>query len=267
MKLQLLSLLLLIGIFSCGKPEPKTEELTEENLSLLQNYAELTHKLTAKYYYDFQWDLGGRLVYLASKSIYEKCDSLSKKLVELKGEKDLKIIQEKSQQYFEVLNQIVFRDSQKEILKEIKPLENASTNLDNNLLTIWIFSNKCLNKLHRNLSANCGLGNTLILESKLEKEKYRLGDTVRTISSFDDVNKFDFNSQSLYLKYPTKIKSVILNDSIFKPKNMISHFENEYVEFIPTQIGKYTITFSKTIERVNKKIATYESKVEFTVLP
>lgn len=266
MKRTLLYFLLLVGIYACNKPEPKTDELVKENLELVQEYAELKYKQAAKYYYDFRYDPIAQYTYITSKSIYEKCDSLSNKLIELKNEPDLKIIQEKSQKYFEELNQTVFRDNQKEILREIKPLDNASNNIDNNILNLWIFSTKCIDRLFQNLPANEAF-NRIGLESKLEKETYRLGDTVRVISYLEYLNRFDFRPQSLYLNNPTKIKLIQLNDSIIYPKNIVIHFENDYVEFIPTVTGNYRITFIKNIERMKRKIQPHESSVEFTVLP
>jgi hypothetical protein len=267
MKRSLLYVLLLVAIFSCNKPEPKTDKLAEENISLMQDYAELRYKLSAKYYYDFQWDVNGRMIYMTSKSIYEMCDSLNNKLIELRNEPELKIIQEKSQKYFAELNKTALGDNQNEILNTIKPLGNASSSIDNNILKIWIFGTKCLDKLHQNLTANCGVVNSLSFESRVEKETYKLGDTVRIINYFEDLNKFNFNTQSLYLRSPTKIKSIQLNDSTIHLKNIISHFENDYIEIIPTQAGNYQITFIKNIERMKRKIQPHESSVEFTILP
>jgi hypothetical protein len=269
MKPHLLSLLLLIGIFSCSKPEPKTDKQQEESLELIRDYTHKNFMEIAKLDNDLQNDNFNAQVYSVAKKIYAKCDSTHVKLVNLKSHPNPEIVKLKSQQYFDEFIKTVNSIPKSNIWSEVKPMENATSEIDNNILNLWIFTAKCMAKLNILMNGFCEIYNQFELTPFMQKQMYITGDTVRVHTYVEKIkdSKYKFLTPYLCFEQPLKIEEVRLNKSIIKPENLNIIIDQGDIEFIPTQTGKYTITFSKTIERVNRKIETYESRVEFTVLP
>lgn len=266
MKQSLLYFLLLVGIFACNKPEPKTDKQREESIALIKEYTKKNFMQIAKLHHDIKDDFNAQ-VYSVAKNIYDKCDSTHLKLLSLKSEPNPNVIRLKSQGYFDEFIKTINSTPNSNQWKDIESLENANSDIDNNILNLWIFGAKYIVKLNNNLTGFCGILNQFDLTSTVENKLYKFGDTIRIHSFFERIKDNKFLPPLLYLEKPLIIREVRLNNSIIKPQNLTSRFDNGYIEFVPTQIGNYSITFSKTIERVNRKIETYESRVEFTVLP
>lgn len=265
MKRSLLYFLLLVSIFSCSKPEHKPDKQREESIALIQEYTKKNFMQIAKLHHDIQDDDFNAQVYSAAKNIYDKCDSTHLKLLGLKSEPNRDVVRLKSQEYFDEFINTVNTTPNTNYLKDIPPLEKATSDLDNNILSLWIFGTKCMVKLSNNLTAFCGVVDEFELVSNTERKDYRLGDTIHIITFFDKDRKPI--SPSLHSEKPLLLREVKFNNSIIKPQNLNSRFNNGYIEFIPTKAGKYEIILTKDIERASGKIVTYESKVEFTVLP
>lgn len=265
MKRSLLYFLLLVGIYSCRKPEPKNDKLEAENLALIKEYAGKNYMEIAKLNADHPRHLIYNSTFNAAKNIYDKCDSTHLKLLGLKSEPNRDVVRLKSQEYFDEFINTVNTTPNTNRLKDIPPLEKATSDLDNNILSLWIFGTKCMVKLNIDMTAFCGVVDEFELVSNTERKDYRLGDTIHIITFFDKDRKPI--SPSLHSEKPLLLREVKFNNSIIKPQNLNSRFNNGYIEFIPTKAGKYEIILTKDIERASGKIVTYESKVEFTVLP
>ena len=266
MKRTLLYFLLLVGISACNKPEPKTDELAKENLELLQILATETYLQIAKLNPVIPEDYHNLLIDSAAKNIYNKCDSTDLKLRALNLETNPDEIRVKSQKYFDEFINAVNTTPNTECLKNIEPMKGATSDIDNNRLKLWIFGAKCLLTLQRSMSVFCGIIDQFMLISNTERKKYRLGDTIRIITFFNKDSKP--LSPSQYSEKPLKLKYIKIDSEIIKPRKLTSRFDNGYIEFIPTEPGNYSITLMKGISRLKTgKIDTYESSVEFTVLP
>jgi hypothetical protein len=257
--------LLLIAIISCNKSEHISDKLAEENLNLIHEFAEENYRQIAKLDPNIPDDPHNFNIYSDATIIYYKCDSLSSKLFKLKNESNSDHIKKRSQEYFNELIKTIKNSTKTTCLKDVEPLEKATSNLDNNILKLWIFGTTCLLKLRNNMTPFCGIIDQYELISNVESKKYKSGETIRIITSFNNY-KHSFPTQKNIIKQ-LSIKEIRLNNALINPTHITSRFNNEYIEFVPTQKGNYSITFSKTIERPNRKIETYESKVEFTVLP
>lgn len=269
MKRSFLYFLLLVGIFACNKPEPKTDKQREESIALIQEYTKKNFMEIAKLDNDLQNDDFNAQVYSVAKKIYEKCDSTHAKILNLKSHPNPEKVKIKSQEYFdEFIKTVNFTLNSNQWI-EIEPMQNATSDIDNNILNLLIFTAKYMVELNIQMNRFCEIYNQFGLTPFMKKKMYSIGDTVRVHTHVEMIkdSKYKFLTPYLCFEKPLRIEEVRLNKSIIKPESLTIIIDKGDIEFVPTQTGKYTITFSKTIERVNRKIETYESRVEFTVLP
>lgn len=269
MKRAILYFLLIVGIFACIKPEPKTDKQSEESLALIMDYTYKNLMEIAKLNNDLQNDDFNTQVYAVAKKIYEKSDSTHAKLLNLKSLLNSEKVKIESQEYFDEFIKTVNSTLNSNQWIEIEPMQIATSDIDNNILNLWIFTAKYMVKLNNQMNGFCGIYNQFGLTPLMKKKMYSIGDTVRVQTYVELIkdNKYKFLTPFLCFEKPLKIEKVSLNKSIVKPENLTILIDQGNIEFVPTQTGNYTMTFSKTIERVNRKIETYEAYLEFTVLP
>lgn len=265
---------LLVSIFSCSKPETKTDKPEAETIRILGNHLELLRLSIAKHQRIFSDPMSeeasknAETIHLQSNTALIRLNALNyldDKRIKIDSSivifDDFKHKTTVAQSYIEKISKgkdISFIPVMPEI---------TDTSVYKNSIALLAYSIKCLEIVKAFISPFCGVLEDFDLETRIENKTIKLGETIRCLNYFNRYDYESFDNRKLFFEHKTHVKEIRHNNSIIKPKNLTSRFDNGYIEFTPTQAGSYSITFSKTIERVNRKIETYESRVEFTVLP